>query len=297
MRSRFLVIHNSLAGLKRRRVLERTCDLLRSNGAGVRLEHADSLDADARLAAAAVDDGNFDAVVAAGGDSTVRGVAAGLAGTAMPLGIIPAGTGNVLAEEIGLARDPDATARCLLHGRAVEITGGSASGETFYEMAGAGFDARVLARLDIALKQRIGKLAYAGPILTELLRSQPRFEVEIDGHPMSCTWAIVSNVSRYAGGFMLVPGRSIQADGFHAVVVDARSRASMLGVLLALAAGRIDAHPGVTIVPCRRVRVRGAGAMAAQLDGEPISASILDVSPSPRPLRLIVPDSFAGCAE
>lgn len=289
MRSRFLVIHNSLAGVQRRRLLERTCERLEAEGAQVVLQNADSLEADARLARTAVADGTADAVVAAGGDSTVRGVAAGLAGTAMPLGIVPAGTGNVLAEEIGLTRAPEVVARYLMHGPAIEIAGGSAAGEAFYEMAGTGFDARVLARLDIRLKQRIGKLAYAGPILAELLNPQTRFEVEIDGRKMPCTWAIVSNVSRYAGGFMLAPEQTFGSAGFHAIVIDARSRLSQLGVLLALAAGSIRRHPAVAVVRCRSVRIIAADGVPTQIDGEPIATGAVSIGPAERTLRLIVP--------
>ena len=71
----------------------------------------------ARLAVRkAAESGSYDAIVAAGGDGTIRHAAAALIGTDMPLGIIPVGTGNVLAHEIGLARTPDAIARMLLEG-------------------------------------------------------------------------------------------------------------------------------------------------------------------------------------
>lgn len=289
MRTRFLLVHNKLAGVSRRRMLERTCAALEAHGAALSLEHADSVEDDARIARRAATAGDFDAVVAVGGDSTVRGVAAGLAGTAMPLGIVPAGTGNVLAEEIGLAREPDAVADCLMRGPAAAIFGGVANGQTFYEMAGAGFDARVLSHLDIGLKQRLGKLAYAWPILAELAHRQPRFEIDLDGARYPCTWAIVCKASRYAGGFLLAAQQRLAAEDFHAVVVDARSRASLLGVLLALAAGRIGAHPAVTIVRCRSARIAPSEGVALQIDGEPIGGAALQVTKAEAPVRLIVP--------
>ena len=72
----------------------------------------------------------------------------------MPLGIIPVGTGNVLAHEIGLARTADAIARMLLEGPVAKVACAQANGEPFLLMVGAGFDARVVAALDQRLKSR-----------------------------------------------------------------------------------------------------------------------------------------------
>jgi len=292
MRRRFLVIHNSLAGVTRRRMVERTCEALAARGALVTLQHASSLAEDEQLAREAASAGQVDAVVAAGGDSTVRGVAAGVAGTPVPLGIIPAGTGNVLAEEIGLKRDPEAAAQCLAHGDVRDVTGGALNGVTFYEMAGIGYDARVLERLRIGLKQRVGKAAYAWPVLAELVRPQPRFTITLDGRQMACTWAILAKASHYAGGFVLSHERALTDPGFLAVIVNAASRGALLGVLTALAANRIGAHPPVKLVPCATARIAGGAALAVQIDGEPLAMDRgkgISIGPSAMTLRLIVP--------
>jgi len=88
-----------------------------------------------------------------------------LMGTRTPLGLVPVGTGNVLGSELGLVRDAQKLARGLLDDRDVPVRVALANGQPFLLMASAGFDARVLSHLDQVLKRRIGKLAYAGPLL------------------------------------------------------------------------------------------------------------------------------------
>ena len=176
--------------MRRRWLLNRACQELEANGAELTLVSADSCEADRRLAADAVASGAYDAVIAAGGDSTVRGVGSGLSGSRLALGVIPIGTGNVLAEEIRFRCGPKTLARNLMHGPAVPVTVGMANGAFFFAMAGAGFDARVLARLDVKWKRRLGKFAYTLPIIAELTRKPELFTAEIDGesHELAGWW-------------------------------------------------------------------------------------------------------------
>jgi diacylglycerol kinase family enzyme len=114
-------------------------------------------------------------VVAAGGDGTVAEVASGLAGSAALLGILPFGTANVLAWELGLPPAPERAARVLFAGRAAELRPGLArfgdgSSRLFVQMLGAGFDAAVVANLDLRLKRRVGKAAYVAQSARELFR-------------------------------------------------------------------------------------------------------------------------------
>ncbi len=107
---------------------------------------------------------DFDVVVAAGGDGTINEVANGLikaTGAVPPLAIIPLGTANVLAEEIGLRGQPAAIAKAIACGDRITVHLGLANGRHFIMMAGVGFDAHVVANVDLALKRRTGKIAYA----------------------------------------------------------------------------------------------------------------------------------------
>jgi diacylglycerol kinase family enzyme len=290
-RRRLLIIHNRIAGMRRRWLLRHVCRELEAAGAEISVVPADSFEADRSLAEKAVASATWHAVVAAGGDSTVRGVGSGLLGSGLPLGIIPIGTGNVLAHEIGFRSGPRTIAHNLLHGPSAPVFGGRANGAHFFAMAGAGFDARVLARLDVDWKRRLGKLAYALPLTRELWSRTDPFDVEIDGNIHRCSWLIVAKAARYAGPFLLTRRRTIHTDGFHAVIVRARSRACVLGVALAIATGRLESHPQVEVTPCRRVAISGRPGLLVQLDGEVLGAAPVEIVPAERPLHLIFPAS------
>lgn len=295
-RLRFLIIHNPHAGVARNTLLADVVAALQQAGATVTLEAAESAAEDRRLVAQALRARAFDAVVAAGGDSTIRAVASGLVGTGMPLGIIPSGTGNVLAEELRLARKTADVSRCLLSGEVMDIFPGSANGEIFLSMAGAGFDAGVLKRLDQRLKRRMGKLAYALPIARALWSKQRRFEVLIDDKVHACSWLLVMRGARYAGSFVVAPRQSLAQRSFQALLIHAPNPLSLAGVLAAISLGSAHRHPRVKCVSCRDVSLAAAPPEGAQLDGEPIECSSLALSLDPRPLSLIVPSGFSSVA-
>jgi diacylglycerol kinase (ATP) len=287
-RRRFLIVHNPVAGRGRRRVLDEVCGLLASAGAIVTVEQADGAVADQSIVAEARRSGLYDVVVAAGGDSTIRGVAAELAGGEIPLGIIPIGTGNVLAEEIGLVRKSRAIADCLLYGAAQPITPGLANGMRFFEMASAGFDVDVLSKLDMGWKHRIGKLAYGWPIVNRLSQPPRPFEIVVDGQSRTCTWVIVTKVAHYGGAFVIAPQQQLSASSFHAVVVTASTRREMAGVLIAIASGRANRHPLIESIRCTAASVSTSD-VPVQIDGEPCGISPLNVTLDTARLWLIVP--------
>ena len=287
-RRRFMIVHNPVAGRARRQVLDDVCGRLAAAGAIVTVEQADGAVADRHIVAEARRSGNYDVIVAAGGDSTIRGVSSELAGSELPLGIIPIGTGNVIAEEIGLQRKASAIADCLLHGTAVAVTPGLANGQRFLAMTSAGFDVDVLSRLDMDWKHRIGKLAYGWPILSRLSQPPRPFEVVIDGKVRTCTWVIVTKVAHYGGGFVIAPQQQLSASTFHALVVTATTRREMAGVLIAIASGRANQHPLIEIIPCGSANISADG-VPVQMDGEPCGGSPLNVTLDTARLWLIVP--------
>lgn len=296
-RKRFFIIHNPIAGMRRRWMLHEVCRHLCAGGADIALIQADSVEADMRLAQEAISERKYHAVIAAGGDSTVRGVAAGLIGSDMPMGIIPVGTGNVLAHEIGMRHGPTAVAKYLMAGPSIQITTGSANGQLFSLMAGVGFDARVLERLDPAWKRRMGKLAYMWPVLSETATSQPSFEVEINGQCRRCTWLIVTKVRHYGGPFQIVREQDLQSDWFHAIVINARTRLELARVVSAIGLGRAAKHPNVEIICCRHIVVPGGQCVATQLDGEAFGTPPLEIRMHDQPLQLIVPPKFHARSE
>jgi diacylglycerol kinase (ATP) len=237
--------------------------------------------------------GGYDAIVAAGGDGTIRNAAAGLIGTDMPLGIIPVGTGNVLAHEIGLARTPAAVARMLLEGPVARVACAQANGEPFLLMVGAGFDARVVGALDQRLKSRLGKVAYAGPLLGAIIRPADTLMVTVDGRRHVATWAVIANARHYGGRFVLAPRTAILERGLEAILFKTRSRAVLLTQLMSLAAGRLEpraAHGGnIEMLACSRATVTAHHPVPIQIDGDAFGTTPVEVDAGTCEVRLIVP--------
>lgn len=245
------------------------------------------------LAGAAARSGDYDAILAAGGDGTIRHAARALADTGTPLGVIPVGTANVLAYEVGLPRAPAELAHVLLRAPAMTIQAPTANGEPFLLMAGVGFDGRVIDALSHPTKGRIGKLAYAGPILSAITRAPDSLEVEIDGHSHRATWAVVANARHYGGSFVLAHATRLRDPGLNAVLFDAAGRGALLASLLALASGRLTTCRHVKILPCNRAEIRGRGGVPVQVDGDAFGTTPLVVASEGPRVSLIMPPQSA----
>lgn len=243
--------------------------------------------------AAAAEARSIDAVLAAGGDGTIRQVAIAAGPRGLPVGIVPLGTGNVMAHEIGLPRAPDRLAAVLMEGELARIRGGIANGEPFFLWAGAGFDGRVIGALDLGWKRLVGRLAY-GRAMARALRAGPdNLEVTIDGRRYRAAWVIVSNASKYGGGFSLTRRTRLTEPGLVTLLFRASSRPALLGALAALAVGAlprletagslVDAHAGV------RIRIDSLAPALVQIDGDPFGHTPLEVSAGGPEFELIVP--------
>jgi diacylglycerol kinase family enzyme len=218
-----------------------------------------------------------------------------MSGTDVPLAIIPCGTANVLAQEIGLKATPERVCHMLRNGPQRLIACARANDEPFLLMAGAGFDARVVGGLNHALKGRIGKAAYTGPVLGALLRPLDTLSIMIDNRSYEASWVVIANARHYAGRFVLAPRTGIHQRGLEAVLFTARSRAVLLGQLLSLLRGRLDARAGrhgdVAMYPCSHVKISAPGPVPVQIDGDPFGVTPLEAQAGTDAIHLIVPDS------
>ena len=287
-RRRFLLIDNPTSGYGSRRLVAGVLGALAARGCIVERAPAGAADAKAALSRAAGDDA-FDAVIAAGGDGTIRLVAAALRGSDMALGIVPLGTGNVLAHEVGLPRTSEGLADLLMHGAARPIDMGTANGEPFLLMAGVGFDGHVIGALDQALKRRVGKLAYGAPVMGALARSSTRLAVEIDGIAYAADWAIIANARCYGGAFVLAERAGLEQPGLVAVLIETANRRELVATLLALARGRLAARSNVRMLPCARATIRADRPVPVQIDGDAFATSPVEITHGGGQVRLILP--------
>lgn len=229
-----------------------------------------------------------------GGDGTFRSVASALQGRPVPVCVVPMGTGNVLAQEIGLPRDPAGLAEVLMTGAEIDIVGARANDEPFFLMAGAGFDGDVVSGLSHWLKRRIGKLAYSLPVLRNLLKRPAELDVTIDGRPIRASWVVAARASHYAGSFRIAGQASLQRPGLQVVVFKARARRGRALELLALATGQIERCPTIEIHHATKVTISSRVPAKVQVDGDFFTTTpvVLTMTTDAPRARLIVPTAY-----
>jgi diacylglycerol kinase family enzyme len=298
MRRRFALVFNSTAGVAIPRLLDGVLAILRARGAEVfQLPARTASEAAARVADAA-QRGLCDAAVAAGGDGTFRAVATGTAESGLPVGLIPLGTGNVLANEIGLVRRVRDIADVLLDGSEIEATGGLFNGAPFFLMAGAGFDARIVERLNYRTKRAFGRGAYTYPVIKTFAEGPRFFDVEIDGRRFEASWVILTFASRYGGSFVLTRDAGIGLNALIGIVIEARSRFALAASALSLSLGRLgDAkmHPaGVHVLPVKRALIGKQSLVPLEVDGDAAGMSPVEVTAGGPRVRLIVPGHYVA---
>jgi len=286
-----VIIFNPVAGRRRAALLWRVLDVLAANG--IRLDlaethragHAEAL---AREAAR----GGASMVVAAGGDGTIAEVANGLMGTGARLGVIPLGTANVLAHELGLPFAPRAVAAALAFGRTRTLWPGVARGpgssRLFVQMLGIGFDAQVVHRLSLPLKRVIGKGAYVVQSLRETWRYQfPPIRLRIDSMETEAASAVISKGRLYGGKFLLAPEARPAEPGFSVILFGCGGPAAALMYGAALPMGFLGRAPGVRHVRAHRVDMIGNAPIPAQADGDAAGFTPLSVTDAPGPIEVV----------
>ena len=267
-----LVVFNPTAGRRRAHLLWRVLDVLVENGVRVDLArtrgrgHATELAREAAGAGASL-------VVAAGGDGAVAEVAAGLLGSTARLGIIPLGTANVLAHELGLPEQPRAVASMLAFGRTRPLWPGIATGadgiRPFVQMLGAGLDAQVVHRLSPPLKRLLGRAAYVVQTVGEAVRYDYRpLRVRIDGHDMSAASVVVCKGRLYAGPYLLAADADSGAPGFTVALFAASGALGALGYGAALPLNLLPRCPGITFLRGREIEIHADSGVPVQADGD-----------------------------
>lgn len=291
IRRRFLIIHNPLAGRNRVGLVRAIVRRLELAGAVVDFLSLSAIESDPDIGAGI---NAYDAVIASGGDGTARSVASLLQGRDIPLGLIPAGTGNVLAAELDLPRDPAAIAHMLLHGPVVRLSIGAVNGSPFLLMIGAGFDGHVIARLPLALKRHVGRIAFGWPVIVALARKPRLFSVTIDGQERDASWLVVANAARYGGRFVLSPRTNVLSPGFNVVMSRATSRRQRLWELLCMVMGRLEQAGTIEMRPARDIEIHQAHALPVQVDGEPLLSPTYRIEADVSRTAMIVPRPTSG---
>lgn len=290
MRTRFFIIHAPRASRYGRYISDTTLEALRDSGCHVESvsteRHADGT----LLSREAIQSGAFDAVVAAGGGRMIRDVATGLVGGAIPLGIIPTGTGNVLAGELGYSFAPFAIARTLQAGSVERIPLGEVNGEPFLSIVGVGFDAEAVRHFAAVNPRFLGRASFVYPVLRALAGRPSRpLVVATESGRHRAHWVIISRVKRYAGDLLLTPKAGLAKPGMYVIRFAGTGRIKRLRHLSALVMGLLPRDPHVSIEAAQCVTITGDPECAVQIDGEFKGALPLEIGLHPERLGVIMP--------
>ena len=242
------------------------------------------------LATGAAADG-VDAVVAVGGDGLVHCVVQALAGTGVPLGIVPAGGGNDLAGALGVPADPQAAVAVVAAGRTRTIDLGRTDGGVWWAgVLNAGVDSAVAARAERMRRPR-GPLRYDLAAWVEILhRHAHPMRITLDGAVLERTVTLVAvgNSSRYGGGMLITPDARLDDGVFDVVVADAMPRHRLARLKPRLRAGTHVRDPLVAVHRAATVTL-DAPDLLAYADGERIGPLPVTTTCVPAALRVLVP--------
>lgn len=268
-----------------------------ARAAGIELvEHTTTGPADATDYARSIAD-QAASVIVWGGDGTVSEVAGALAGTDVPILACPAGTENLLAKELRTPADPRKVIEVLQTGYVVNCDIGRINGRDFLLIIGVGFDGEVVRRLSSGRTGHISHLSYFWPIFRTFCEHDfPRMRVIADGEEIFDDYAMafIGNISRYAVGLRICRDAVFDDGLLDLVVFTCREQTALV---LHAAWTLLRMHPlkgNVIYRQVRNVRFESDKPVPSQVDGDVGPNTPLDISVSPKRIRLLIPRRPSG---
>jgi diacylglycerol kinase (ATP) len=221
---------------------------------------------------AMVKDG-VDRVLVWGGDGTVRRCIDTIVGDELDhvsLGILPAGTANLLAKNLGIPTDLEGALNVALHGEPRPIDVGVMNGEHFAVMGGTGFDALMIKDADDEVKEKLGRVGYVRATIRSTKMSPIKMTVELDGRTWfsgKATCVLVGNVGTILGGITAFADASPTDGRLDVGVLQAKSRADWVRVAARSVTGRIDRSPFVDVATAKKIKIELKTKTPWQVDG------------------------------
>jgi YegS/Rv2252/BmrU family lipid kinase len=241
----------------------------------------------------------YRAVAVVGGDGTVAEAASGLAGSGTPLAIIPAGTANQVAYNLGIPQALEAAVDVAVHGQVAAIDLGRIGDRAFALVAGAGYDAAVMAAATRDLKERFGFAAYIYAAVKEALAATPRrFMITADGRELEidAVTVMVANVGHLFARWLPVrlplgpEPTSAWRDGMFDVVVLATRHLPELAFAFWNATHlRFSGNKRLIHLQAREITIAADPPIAAQVDGDPVGLTPITARVDRGALRVILP--------
>ena len=232
-----------------------------------------------------------------GGDGMVQRCVDELAGSDIPIAIVPAGTANLLATNLGIPADIPAAVQIGLHGGRRVLDVGTVNGERFVVMAGIGFDALMIRDAGTGLKDKVGELAYVWTGAKHLRETPMVARIRVDGAKWfkgKASCVLVGNVGRVIGDMPVFPGATPDDGRLDVGLVTAKGVVEWARTAARAVVSQPDASPFVETISAHTVDIRLEDEMAYELDGgERPPTKRLKIEVEPGAVTICVPEVTA----
>ncbi len=246
-------------------------------------------DAEAK-AERAVEQG-YDTVVAAGGDGTINEVVNGLGTAPVCLGILPMGTVNVFAMELGIPFNLEAAWKVIRARRVRAIDLAMANGHYFVQMAGVGLDAQIVERTSRGTKRMLGPLSYLLTATQVAAEKPPRLRVTSDEHPtVEGSFVLVGNGRFYGGPFSLFNEADLHDGLLDICVFRHTNYLALMRYMRGALFGSLSRFSDVAYFKARTLQVKSDRPVPLEADGELVGHAPVEFSVRRRKLRVLVPE-------
>ena len=233
----------------------------------------------------------YGTIVAAGGDGTINEVVNGIGRAPVALGILPMGTVNVLALELGIPFDLVAAWKVIRSGHTRLIDEASANGHLFVQMAGIGLDAQIVERNSREIKQVLGPLSYLLTATQVAIEKPPRLRVTSEHHPaVEGSFVLVGNGRFYGGPFALFKDADIQDGLLDVYVFRHMNYLALMRYFRGILFGSLAKFSDVDYFKARKLRVEANVHVPLEADGELVGHAPVDFIVRRRKLRVLVPE-------
>ena len=253
------------------------------------------------LAEQAIKDG-FQTIVASGGDGTINEVVNGIGQKKreldeVSLGILPLGTMNVFARELGISLSIKKAWNTIQlgHTRKVDLpiaklhTHSGLTEKVFIQMIGAGLDGDAVGGVSIPLKRKVGALAYLASTLSALRATPPKLTAKWDGGSTEGEWMCVGNGKMYGGPFTLFPNAMVDDGKLDLCVLPKVNNRIIAHAVIAMLRGKLNSWPGIIYHRVSELTIEGPTDTRIQADGDYIGKLPLQIRVLPRKLNVLVP--------
>ena len=293
MKSSVILICNPVARGASSRKIERASYFLKSRGYCVDMLFTERRGHAKELAQETVKKSPF-LIVAAGGDGTFNEVINGIAGSEIPMAILPLGTTNVLAKELNIPEDVDSALEVAIKGDPKTISLGRIAAthhsppatRYFVLMAGIGFDGEAVFNVKETLKRFSGKGSYIYSGLKTLSGYKPgKLVFHIDGKTFSGYTAIIGKAAKYGGHYMITPDAKLTDPFFYVCFFKGRKRLDILRYVFGIVTERHLGFKDITYMKATTVDVDGSAHV--QIDGDYFGKTPIKVEIVPDIVRLI----------